>query len=391
MTEPFRKCDYCGCNSRKLRVSNKPGANAWTLWGHSRKLSCPKCSKEGRAEDDQVNLLLLQFGDLLRHRLLAEPNTLYGNEHDHRGEPVQDWPESDLLKLMTAWQLVQVLRDLERIKSKFPGLVVLYHMGGAYHAFKSDALLLFTHTKVNMTVLTHGLRTLRHVRFGATQLDTVLPAMAHAGHRVAICEKWAAAPPVAVVDKDRLRVAEPVERFHLIQPQALEHEGHLMLHCDAETADDDPGDGCRNRALRIAVSTVVVDEPHPTEPIDFWDLPDMTAEEACVVQEPAATYASYLFPKSDEVSLCLLDRPYGTVVEVRVNWLGLEHDRIRTIHLSLCGGRASSETGYRSVFRHQSMLNLLSEAEVVELAKAECEYRFKELNPGTDPDQQRLF
>lgn len=81
---PFRACDYCRRTDKPTRRSPRHERRAWTVFHHSRKIACPDCWHQGRAEDDQVHRIVMRFGTLLSHRLLAEPMALYGVEHDVR-------------------------------------------------------------------------------------------------------------------------------------------------------------------------------------------------------------------------------------------------------------------------------------------------------------------
>lgn len=210
------------------------------------------------------------------------------------------------------------------------------------------------------------------------------------------------------------KLAEPQEQYRRIKPlykDALlilrDHQGYLMLYRDAQRAAEVlQVDHNGTAAFRIAKSMLemvldqlvraghrvaVVIDPHVDDPrmarqVDLWDE---LATEATVVGEPQAPY---VFPKRNEVRFCLVERPHGTAVEVHVNWLGNVNERLgRVIHLSLYGGRASSETGYRSHFMTMSALNPLTEEAVVEMASGFCDERFAELNPGVDPEQGVLF
>lgn len=93
---------------------------------------------------------------------------------------------------------------------------------------------------------------------------------------------------------------------------------------------------------------------------------------------------SYVFPLSAEpVQLCLLARPYGTVITISVDEFSAwrwEHTLLRSHHLELEGGDASSETGYRSHFFHDPRLDL-TEDQLVDFALAFAEERFQELHP----------
>lgn len=90
---PFRKCDYCGTNERRPRREARLERRAWTVFPHSRKIACPDCQGEARTEDDHVHRLVLRYGTLMSHRLVADPIALYGMEHDPSlvCEPVEQY------------------------------------------------------------------------------------------------------------------------------------------------------------------------------------------------------------------------------------------------------------------------------------------------------------
>lgn len=283
-----------------------PEARAWTVHAHSRKLTCPDCHDEGRAEDDQVRRMVLRYGTLLRHRLLAEPPgtmALYGMEHP----PCDAEPRTDMA--------CEPLEQYRRMKPQFRHSLLVLRDHSSY-------LMLYGDAQKAADVLGVGYSGNGPFRIADSMLENVLDRLVRAGHRVAV-------------------VMDP--------------------H---------------------------VNDPRNAKQTDLWDA---LAEDASIVSEPAAPYDRYLFPDRDEVQLCLRERPYGTVVRVQVNWLGTDRHTMRVIHLDLYGGRASSDTGYRSVFRTMSAINRLTEDEVVDMAMDACAAQFAAMNPGADPGQQTLF
>lgn len=239
--------------------------------------------------------------------------------------------------------------------------------------------------------------------------------------RVVYADRMPASEPTATeVATDALDgsvLYEPTEQYRRIKPlykDALlilrDHQGYLMLYRDAERAAavlqvEYTGNG----AFRIAksmlervlddlvkanyrVAVVIdpnVDDPRVAKQVDLWD---MISTDATVVGEPAEGYGGdHVFALGGEIRLCMVEQPHGTVVEAQVNWLGGTIGDRRTVHVDLRGGRASSETGYRSVFLHLHPDEELTEDHLLELLTTVCEERFAELYPGTDGNQGMLF
>lgn len=400
---PFRSCDYCRCTERSAEREPRYVRRAWTIFDHTRKMACPKCQDVGRAENRKALTVLRKYGSLLEHRVVAEP---------------APYNESGTLQ-------ASLLEQYRRIKERHPGAVLLFRAGDWYYALEQDAETCSSAIAMQIGLQWVGEELVRLGNFPAHALELYLPRLVRCGYRVAICDELQGPPVPSVVcedpgqqlygnEHDHRRMAEPQEQYRRIKPlykDALlilrDHQGYLMLYRDAQRAAEVlQVDHNGTAAFRIAKSMLemvldqlvraghrvaVVIDPHVDDPrmarqVDLWDE---LATEATVVGEPQAPY---VFPKRNEVRFCLVERPHGTAVEVHVNWLGNVNERLgRVIHLSLYGGRASSETGYRSHFMTMSALNPLTEDAVVELASGFCDERFAELNPGVDPEQGVLF
>ncbi|MBL8002861.1 MAG: hypothetical protein JNL05_12970 [Flavobacteriales bacterium] len=93
----------------------------------------------------------------------------------------------------------------------------------------------------------------------------------------------------------------------------------------------------------------------------------------------------YVFPLSeDPVALCLLQRPYGTVITVSVDdFSPMEYPsgRVRSHHIELEGGHATGDTNYRSHFFHVSDTVDHSEDWLVQFALEFAEHQFNKLHP----------
>lgn len=151
---PFRSCDYCGAKHRDRYP--------WTLHHVTRKLSCAPCTPKGRREDKQAADLIARHRELLALRLLAEPSAAYG---------------------------LAVQRQYCRIKVKHPGVVLLFRDGDFFIALGADALALERELGMALVQVPVGEEALPLARFPFHALDTYLPALVKAGHRVAIADR----------------------------------------------------------------------------------------------------------------------------------------------------------------------------------------------------------
>lgn len=151
--EPFRRCDYCH--------TELPGNEPWILHNNTRKLSCPDCAHQGRAEDENAAFILRQYGELLHYRLVADAPPPYG----------------DPMHLRFA-----------HIKAKYPDVLMLLCDNDQYFAIGADALRM-QHLLGLVPVRVYvGEDQVSLVRFPAHALDMYLPALVRAGHRVGLCD-----------------------------------------------------------------------------------------------------------------------------------------------------------------------------------------------------------
>ncbi len=77
MANPFRSCDYC--KQHTAIPAEDPRQRAWRFYPVTHKLACPRCFGQAANEDRQAARIIQRRRELLKYRLLAEPQHPYGS------------------------------------------------------------------------------------------------------------------------------------------------------------------------------------------------------------------------------------------------------------------------------------------------------------------------
>lgn len=82
-----------------------------------------------------------------------------------------------------------LMTQYKELKAKHPDAVLLFRVNDNYEAFKDDAKKVSAATKLPLEKKEVDGKKIDHVSFPHTMLDTALPKVIRAGHRVAICDQ----------------------------------------------------------------------------------------------------------------------------------------------------------------------------------------------------------
>lgn len=140
------------------------------------------------------------------------------NELGEAEEPVEESaPEEESVEL-TAKEPTPILTQFDDLKKKHPDALLLFRCGDFYEAYREDAE---NCAKILGITLTHRSNDRTAMAgFPYHALDTYLPKLIRAGHRVAICDQLEEAAPKR---RGRKKVTE------LISPSATQQELKLEV------------------------------------------------------------------------------------------------------------------------------------------------------------------
>jgi DNA mismatch repair protein MutS len=83
-----------------------------------------------------------------------------------------------------------LIRQYTQIKNKYPDTVLLFRMGDFFETFNDDAVITSKVCGITLTKRNNGAAgEMPLAGFPYHQLDTYLPKLVRAGHRVAVCEQ----------------------------------------------------------------------------------------------------------------------------------------------------------------------------------------------------------
>ena len=122
------------------------------------------------------------------------------------------------------------LQKLQQLKEKHPGAVFLFRCGDFYEAYEDDAAGCASVLGVTLTVRNDD-RT-RMAIFPRHALDTYLPKLIRAGHRVAICDQLE--NPEMARKLEKRRITELVQPQNALSPQGApkKHKEYKQLTFD---------------------------------------------------------------------------------------------------------------------------------------------------------------
>lgn len=221
-TDPFRKCDYCKSSDRSDEREPRFTRRAWTLFPATRKMCCPRCEPKGREEDRRAYAMIRRHYGLLANRLLAEAPAEYGSA------------ERDTVTREQQYQ---------RIRAKYPDVILWMREGEFYHAYGDDALTMqralgLSVARAHCTAQPFDLV----AAFHRDLLEVYLPKMVRAGYRVAVCDQIEGPPVPGMVTAQQKQLygeehaesvaGEPVTEygkrssFHPLLGPRVEPKGH---------------------------------------------------------------------------------------------------------------------------------------------------------------------
>ena len=83
-----------------------------------------------------------------------------------------------------------LMRQYNRIKAQFPDAILLFRVGDFYETFDADARLASRVLGITLTKRNNGGSALMDLAgFPHHSLDSYLPRLVRAGHRVAVCDQ----------------------------------------------------------------------------------------------------------------------------------------------------------------------------------------------------------
>ncbi|MEM1271402.1 MAG: DNA mismatch repair protein MutS [Bacteroidota bacterium] len=126
------------------------------------------------------------------------------------------------------------MRQYKKIKDRHPNAILLFRMGDFYETFEHDAVLISDILGITLTKRSNGKAAdVPLAGFPHHALDTHLPKLVRAGHRVAICEQTED-PKLAkkIVRRDVVEVVTPGVSFHdqLLQPKRATYLAAVHFH-----------------------------------------------------------------------------------------------------------------------------------------------------------------
>ncbi|MEM6338111.1 MAG: DNA mismatch repair protein MutS, partial [Bacteroidota bacterium] len=127
-----------------------------------------------------------------------------------------------------------LMRQYKKIKDRHPNAILLFRMGDFYETFEHDAVLISDILGITLTKRSNGKAAdVPLAGFPHHALDTHLPKLVRAGHRVAICEQTED-PKLAkkIVRRDVVEVVTPGVSFHdqLLQPKRATYLAAVHFH-----------------------------------------------------------------------------------------------------------------------------------------------------------------
>jgi len=123
-----------------------------------------------------------------------------------------------------------LMRQYTQIKSKYPDTVLLFRLGDFYETFGDDAVTTAKACGITLTKRNNGSAgEIPLAGFPHHQLDTYLPKLVRAGHRVAVCEQLE--DPKQAKGIVRRDVVEVVTPGVVLYDKLLENNVHTFVAC----------------------------------------------------------------------------------------------------------------------------------------------------------------
>jgi DNA mismatch repair protein MutS len=123
-----------------------------------------------------------------------------------------------------------LMRQYTQIKSKYPDTVLLFRLGDFYETFGDDAVTTAKACGITLTKRNNGSAgEIPLAGFPHHQLDTYLPKLVRAGHRVAVCEQLE--DPKQAKGIVRRDVVEVVTPGVVLYDKLLDNNAHTFVAC----------------------------------------------------------------------------------------------------------------------------------------------------------------
>ncbi|RPI67739.1 MAG: DNA mismatch repair protein MutS, partial [Ignavibacteriae bacterium] len=123
-----------------------------------------------------------------------------------------------------------LMRQYNQIKKKHPDTVLLFRLGDFYETFGDDAVTTAAACGITLTKRNNGAAgEIPLAGFPHHQLDSYLPKLVRAGHRVAVCEQLE--DPKQAKGIVRRDVVEVVTPGVVLYDKLLDHKSHTYLAC----------------------------------------------------------------------------------------------------------------------------------------------------------------
>lgn len=107
--------------------------------------------------------------------------------YDVHGKKLKVEKKADKIKPATTAE-EELLSRYEEMKKKHPDSILLFRVGSNYVAIREDAPKVFAETLTGLNGKSIRREKIQICKFPAANLDSILPKLIRAGHRVAICE-----------------------------------------------------------------------------------------------------------------------------------------------------------------------------------------------------------
>lgn len=107
--------------------------------------------------------------------------------YDVHGKKIAVKEQSNVVKPATTAE-TELLSKYEEMKKKHPDSIILFRLGANYVAIREDAPKVFEQTLTGLDSKNIKGESMQICKFPASILETILPQLIRAGHRVAVCE-----------------------------------------------------------------------------------------------------------------------------------------------------------------------------------------------------------
>ncbi len=126
-------------------------------------------------------------------------------------------------------KVTPLMKQYAAVKSKYPDAVLLFRVGDFYETFGEDAIIAAEILGIVLTSRNNGGSDVELAGFPHHSLDTYLPKLVRAGHRVAICEQLEKPSPQKKIVKRG--VTDLITPGLVVSDQVLDQKSNHFLAC----------------------------------------------------------------------------------------------------------------------------------------------------------------